>query len=105
MPSLWCRALLAALVVATVSAGCGGGRTTNAADSRTLTIAITDDVRTLDPAEAYDTWSTAVVHACTRRLVDYNEKAEIVPDLAEKWDESLDHKTYTFHLRPDAKYG
>ncbi|MBI2906506.1 MAG: hypothetical protein HYX92_02490 [Chloroflexi bacterium] len=33
-------------------------------------------------------------------LTRSNERGEIVPDLAERWDVSLDGRTYTFHLRP-----
>jgi peptide/nickel transport system substrate-binding protein len=31
-----------------------------------------------------------------------NEKFEFVPSLAERFEESEDHRTFTFHLRPDA---
>ena len=69
-----------------------------------LTVATADDVKSVDPALAYDTWSTAVVQACTRRLVDYDQAGKLIPDLAEKWDEAADHRSVTFHLRADAKY-
>ena len=69
----------------------------------TLRTATSTDVRTLDSALAYDTWSTAVVHALTRRLVDYDEEGRLVGDLAESWEVADDGLTYTFHLR-EAKY-
>jgi len=93
--------------------GCGGGSTSTSeppaggsgsASAQTLRVAIPDDISSLDPAKAFDTWSTAVVHAMTRRLVDYDVDAKIVPDLAEKWEQSADGKTVTFHLRSDAKF-
>ena len=70
----------------------------------TLTVATADDIKSLDTAVAYDTWSTSVVHACTRRLVDYNPAGELIPDLAEKWDVSADGVEYRFHLKPGQTY-
>jgi ABC-type transport system substrate-binding protein len=91
-------------------AGCGGAGapsgsgTGGGSGGKTLTVATADDIQSVDPAKAYDTWSTAVVHAFTRRLVDYDAQGKLVADLAEKWDVSDGGKTYTFHLRPDAKF-
>ncbi len=86
------------------SSGTAGAETGGGAAAKSLTAVTADDVKSVDPALAYDTWSTAVVHACTRRLVDYDGDGKLVPDLAVKWEESADRKSYTFHLRPDAKY-
>lgn len=107
----WLATLLPALLLAS---GCGGGGSSpgggtagtapGGAGGGTLTVATTDDVKSVDPAIAFDTWSTAVVHAITRRLVDYDAEAKLIPDLAEKWDTSADGKTYTFHLVTDAKF-
>src|SRR5438067_6370549 len=71
---------------------------------QTLTFVTADNVKSLDTALAFDTWSTAVVEATTRRLVDYDMQARIVPDLAKGWEESDGGTTYTFHLRPDALF-
>ncbi len=88
------------------SASNGSGATatpSGAEGGKTLVVAIPDDVKSLDPALAFDTWSTMIVHACTRRLVDYDDAGKLVPDLAERWEVSDDGKNYTFHLR-DAKF-
>jgi peptide/nickel transport system substrate-binding protein len=37
-------------------------------------------------------------------LLKYNDKLEAVPDLAEKYEISDDQKTYTFHLKQNAKW-
>lgn len=84
-------------------AGCGAGAGGGSATSQ-LRTATTDNLSAVDPALAFDTWSTSVVQACTRRLVDYDMQGKLVGDLAEKWSASDGGKTMTFHLRPDAKF-
>lgn len=107
----WLAALLPALLAVSGCGGSGGpsgggtpGGAPGGANGGTLTVATADDVKSVDPAIAFDTWSTAVVHAITRRLVDYDAEGKLIPDLAEKWETSADGKSYTFHLRADAKF-
>jgi ABC-type transport system substrate-binding protein len=95
--------LLAALVAGSLSAGCRGGGGSPTQTSRTLRVAVEDDLSSLDPALAFDTWSTSVVHACTRRLVDYDATGKLVGDLATEWSAADGGKTYTFTLR-EARY-
>ena len=38
-------------------------------------------------------------------LVKIDHAGQVIPDLAEKWSVSNDYLTYTFTLRPDAKFG
>jgi peptide/nickel transport system substrate-binding protein len=65
----------------------------------TLRFAFDADLRTLDPAQAYDELSTAVVRHLYDALVDYNEHGDIVPQLAERFSQSSDGRVYTFVLR------
>ena len=37
-------------------------------------------------------------------LTTYDERLEVVPALAARWEVSADQKTYTFHLRPGVKF-
>ena len=74
-----------------------------ASNPHTLTFVTADNVKSLDTALAFDTWSTAVVEACTRRLVDYDMQARLVPDLASRWEVRDGGRTYLFHLRPYAR--
>jgi ABC-type transport system substrate-binding protein len=57
------------------------------------------DVRSLDSAVAFDTASAAVEQLIYDRLVSYDEKGELAPQLAESWDISPDGRRYTFQLR------
>src|SRR5262249_4589635 len=77
-----------------------------AASGATLQLGFRDNVRSLDPAIGYDTYSSAFIHALFLGLVDYDseEGTKIVPALAERWEESPDRRTYTFHLRPGLKF-
>lgn len=43
--------------------------------------------------------ASEILRALQRPLVDFNEKSEVVPALAESWDISNDARTLTFHLR------
>ena len=59
---------------------------------------------TLDPHEAGDTTSAGIIVEVFSGLVTLNTALQVAPDLAERWDVSEDGKTYTFHLRRDAKF-
>ena len=59
---------------------------------------------TLDPHEAGDTASAGVLVEIFSGLVALNTALQVVPDLSERWDVSEDGKTYTFYLRPNAKF-
>lgn len=110
LPAAVRAALLAGVLP--LAAGCGGGSGNGGSPAggpggtgaRVLTVATAEVASSVDPAMAFDTWSTAIVHAVTRRLVDYDQEAKLVPDLAENWEASSDGKTYTFHLKADAKF-
>lgn len=59
---------------------------------------------TLDPHEAGDTTSAGIIVEVFSGLVALNTSLQVAPELAERWDVSEDGKTYTFYLRPDAKF-
>lgn len=59
----------------------------------------------LDPALMADSASFNIVVNLFEGLTEYDVKTmEPVPALASHWDISPDGKTYTFHLRPNAKW-
>lgn len=69
-----------------------------------LHLAQESDASTLDPAKAYDTTSIQFVRLLYRGLVDYDQRANIVNELASRRQVSPDGKTYSFWVRPGVKY-
>ncbi len=59
---------------------------------------------TLDPAISADMSSHTYVTQIFSGLVRLDGELNVVPDIAESWEESLDGKTYTFHLRQGVKF-
>lgn len=59
---------------------------------------------TMDPAQVQDQVSATVINGIYEGLTRVNEKGEVVPGMAKDWKISDDGKTYTFHLREDAKW-
>lgn len=59
---------------------------------------------TMDPALAGDLDSAQFVTKVFGGLVSLDEDLEVQPDLAEAWELSADGRTYTFHLRRDARF-
>ena len=59
---------------------------------------------TLDPITSNEMISLRLTELIFNGLVGINEKQEIVPELAEKWDRSADGRTYTFFLRKDVTW-
>ena len=67
--------------------------------ARTLRFVLRTEPTTLDPAKIPDIPTRELLGNCFEGIVQYNDKNEVVPALAEKWEVSADGKTYTFHLR------
>jgi peptide/nickel transport system substrate-binding protein len=70
----------------------------------TLRFSLGGEVSVLNPILSTDNVSSAVEGAIFSGLVTVNEKLEMVPDLAERWEVSNDGKTWTFHLRRNVKW-
>src|SRR5438105_2842985 len=94
----WPRTLLVAIGL--MAAGCAGAPP----PANTLVLAIPSEVRTLDPARGYDTYSVAVIHAIATGLLDYDEKTNLHPDLAASSSASGDRRRYAFTLRPGIRF-
>lgn len=59
---------------------------------------------TLDPVTSNEMISLRLTELIFNGLVGINEKQEIVPELAERWEVSADSRTYTFYLRKDVTW-
>jgi oligopeptide transport system substrate-binding protein len=59
---------------------------------------------TLDPAISADMSSHTYVMQIFSGLVRLDQQLNLVPNIAESWEESLDGKTYTFHLQQGVKF-
>ncbi|HWN16032.1 MAG TPA: ABC transporter substrate-binding protein, partial [Candidatus Dormibacteraeota bacterium] len=96
--------LVLSILVAGLVLGAGPAGAQGAPPSGTLRAVFTSDPPTLDPAQATDTTSSAVVRQIFDTLVELDERLEPKPALAERWTISSDQRTYTFTLRPGVKF-
>lgn len=70
-----------------------------------LVIAIQSEGKTLDPHTATDAGSMRLSENLYNTLFRYTETyGEIAPDLVTEWSLAQDDRTYTFHLRTDARF-
>lgn len=70
----------------------------------TLRLATYVNVRTLDPALAYDEGARPIESMIFSRLLTWDEEGRVVPDLAERFEISEDGRTYTFTLKPGVRF-
>ncbi len=91
--------LLAALGVA----ACGGPG--DAVDmGSVLNRGISTEPESLDAHKARSTQAADVLRDIGEGLVAYSANGELIPGTAESWNVSDDGLTYTFYLRPDARW-
>lgn len=62
------------------------------------------DPETLDHHKTSTTYEAHIMRDLYEGLVIYDAKGKVVPGVAESWTISDDGRTYTFKLRPDAKW-
>jgi peptide/nickel transport system substrate-binding protein len=77
----------------------GKEESTGAGDKDTLVIGLDDDPPQLDPHRSSAAVDRQTFQSVYNKLIDINEKLELVPELATKWDISEDGLTYTFTLQ------
>ena len=76
-----------------------------AADDDTFTVALTDEVDSLNPflgvlANSYEMWALTYNFMVGYSMKDMSPQ----PELATKWETAPDGKTWTFHIRDDVKW-
>ena len=70
-----------------------------------LRVALQSDGKTLDPHRATDAASMRLIENMYSTLMRYTPVyGELAGDLAERYEASADHLTYTFHLRPGVRF-
>lgn len=74
-------------------------------DPSTLVVDLVAEPVSMDPHQVTDINSMRVLENMYDKLVGWSEEGfEMVPKLAESWEESEDGKVYTFKLREDVKF-
>ena len=73
------------------------------AGENTLTLALESDPTNIDPRFGRDVNSARVYQVVCNGLVQKDPTANLIPDLAERW-ETPDDKTYIFYLRKGVKF-
>ncbi len=89
------------------SAGTSTGSSAETASAKStsdLNIMLETEVESLDPQIATDGTSFEVIADYTDGLMQLDASGKAVPAIAESYEVSKDGKTYTFHLRKDAKW-
>ncbi len=77
---------------------------TLAAD-KVFTLNNTDEPESIDPGLASGVIEETILFALFEGLINYHpETSEAMPGVAKRWDISKDGKTYTFHLRDNARW-
>jgi len=104
----WRRLLWAglALLLAVVLGACGGDRLTTGATPNAIVIGTTARLRTLDPADAYETLAGLLLYNMGDRLYTYAPNShELIPQLATALPEvSDDGLTYRIPLRRGVRF-
>ena len=103
---------MAVLTAATTLAACGGNSGSTAggaagtataeaagAAPTTVTVAVSENILTLDPLDQNCVPGAAVMDLVFDALVEDNQDGTFSPRLAESWEVSEDGLTYPFHLR------
>jgi peptide/nickel transport system substrate-binding protein len=96
------RWIIALILIALAAGGC-----TQASDRQQageLRVGIEDQPKTLDPRYATDAYGMRISnHLIFATLVEQDYELDIVPGLAERW-ENPDDRTFIFHIRPKAVF-
>ena len=96
----WIAGLLILLLLAGTLSACGSDKSAD----RSFFYPLTAEPKSLDPQICGDKDTAMVVSSMYEGLVRMGEDGTIRPGVAQRMDVSEDGLTYTFHLRPDAKW-
>ena len=69
-----------------------------------IRVATSSDIQSVEPGVRRSGGSDTILHHVTESLVAYDEKLNVAPLVAESYAVSADGLTYTFRLRPEARF-
>ncbi|SDZ08686.1 peptide/nickel transport system substrate-binding protein [Proteiniborus ethanoligenes] len=95
--------VIAMLIISLIATGCNSTTTSGKGGKDTLTVAQGADPKSFDPHATNDQPSSRISKQIYSRLVEANEKMEIIPGLAESWNK-IDDLTWEFNLRKGVKF-
>ncbi len=86
--------------------GCGdrGSREEPPTGAPMLNRALSTEPESLDPQKSRSVQAADVLRDIGEGLVTYSASGELVPGTADSWEMSEDGLTYTFRIRPDARW-
>ncbi len=97
--------IVAVLGVACTSGGGGGASSSGSTSGGHLIIGTTSNIDTLNPFVTFQQNSYSAFEYIYPQMVQYDSKTfDIKPDLAQSWERSSDHLTWTFHTAPNASW-
>src|SRR5262249_55646890 len=98
------RLFAATLVALTLLAACSGGGSSSSHQSNVLLRGNGPEPDSLDPQRARSNESHTVLRDLCEGLTTLAKDASPAPGVAREWHVSDDGKTYTFTLRPEARW-
>ncbi len=102
----WKKLLAAVAATGILFTGCGGddaGGGSKGGDPNVLKVGVTNFADTLEPTQNYFGW-VVMRYGLGECLTKFDEKMNIQPWLAESWNVSEDHLTWTFKIRDNVKF-
>ncbi len=93
------------IAAAALIAGCGGESKSvgGGSDANVLKVGVTNFADTLEPTENYFGW-VVMRYGLGECLAKFDEKMNVQPWLAEKWEVADDKLTWTFKIRDNVKF-
>ena len=98
MKKLFCSALTLMFAAVIAFTGCSGPKA--ASVGITFTVALSEDIRAVDPGVAWNYVTNQVTNQITEGLVTFDANNNIIPELAKGWRQP-DELTYVYDVRDD----
>ncbi|EPX84680.1 ABC-type oligopeptide transport system, periplasmic component [Rubellimicrobium thermophilum DSM 16684] len=73
-------------------------------DNQTFTYRVLDEFPSIDPGMVEDVEGSHVARQLFEGLLNQDAEGNVIPGVATEWEVSEDGLTYTFHLRPEARW-